>query len=210
MAAESETSPSTSDYVPYQRGNLREAFIGGALVMLRERGEAGFSLTELAGHLGVSPGASYRHFASKDALLLAVCALGFTQLRAALAEPIRDETAAGQRILTLGVRYVQFAVDSPDVFSMMFGRRTPDDLLTGTDAFDPLVSAVAQAQAEGLLPSQDPRRVAGSIWVMLHGIALLHLNGGLHALGLDGEVGALVKDNLSLVFPELVREPRNN
>jgi AcrR family transcriptional regulator len=203
MATIRDDRPSDVVYPRYQRGDLRRAFVDGARLMLRERGEERFSLNELARQIGVSPGSAYRHFANKEALLAVVRARAYGQLLADLTQPSPDHAGPGERLLLLGVRYVDFAVANVDVFFMMFANRPVASETGGAETFDPLLSAVAQAQQAELLPSADVRTMAGAIWTTLHGIAVLHLSGGLSALGLDAAPEVLVRRTLHLQFPLL-------
>jgi AcrR family transcriptional regulator len=198
-------NPPASDvvYPRYQRGDLRRAFLEGARLMLRERGEERFSLNELARQIGVSPGSAYRHFANKDALLAAVLAEAYRQLLADLVQPSPALAGAGERLLLLGVRYVEFAVANNDVFFMMFANRPVASETGGAETFAPLLEAVAQAREAHLLPAADVGEMAGAIWTTLHGIAVLHLSGGLSALGLDAAPEVLVRRTLQLHFPLL-------
>jgi len=204
MAARNrEVTPSGVVYVRYQRGDLRRAFLEGARLMLRERGEERFSLNELARQIGVSPGSAYRHFANKEALLAAVRADAYRQLLAELVQPWPTSLSPGRRLILLGVRYVDFAVANVDVFFMLFANRPVASETGGAETFAPLLEAVAQAQEGHVLPEADTRTVAGAIWITLHGLAVLHLSGGLNALGLDATPEVLVRRTLELQFPLL-------
>ena len=172
--------------------------------MLRERGEDQFSLSELARLIGVSPGSAYRHFANKEALLAAVRADAYRQLLDDLTLSSPESAGPGERLLQLGICYVEFAVANVDVFFMMFANRPVDSETGGAETFTPLLEAVVQAQEAGLLPGAEARTVAGTIWATLHGLAVLHLSGGLDALGLDAEPEALVRGALGLQFPMLL------
>jgi len=67
-----------------QRGELsRELIVTESLRLLDTEGAAGFSLPKLGRALGADPTAVYRHFASKDDLVLAI------------ADRLNDEAAAG-------------------------------------------------------------------------------------------------------------------
>src|ERR1700754_457448 len=61
----------------YHHGNLREALIEAAQVLIAERGPAGFTIAEAARRAGVSPAAPYRHFRDADALLAEVALRGY-------------------------------------------------------------------------------------------------------------------------------------
>lgn len=204
MASEAQVPPAEALYEPFRRSDLRQAFLDAAVVMVKDRGEERFSLNELARKLGVSPGAAYRHFANKESLLAAVCGYGYRQLADTLAGPFAPGLPAGERVLELASRYIHFAENNSDLFAMMFGTRTLDIDEVGERTFLPLVTAVAQAQREGNLPSGDVRVLSGALWTSLHGTTTLHLNGRLATMGLDDTPGTLVRRYLTLQFPALL------
>ncbi|MGE3178162.1 MAG: TetR-like C-terminal domain-containing protein, partial [Vicinamibacterales bacterium] len=49
----------------------------------------------------------------------------------------------------------------------------------GTDAFQVLVDALVEQQAAGLVRSDEPRLLAVFIWSVVHGVAMLALDGML-------------------------------
>ena len=53
----------------YHHGNLKEALIEAALVLIREKGPTGFTLSEAAKRAGVTPAAVYRHFIGREDLI---------------------------------------------------------------------------------------------------------------------------------------------
>jgi AcrR family transcriptional regulator len=104
----------------YHHGNLRRALLDAALVAIGEEGPEGFTLRDVARRAGVSPGAPYRHFSDKNALLAAVAAecaerLGQTMdraVRAAGDDPLETYRATG-------IAYLRFAVENPCHFRAM-------------------------------------------------------------------------------------------
>ena len=56
---------------PYHHGDLRRVLIDAALRLAEEGGPAAVSVREAARRAGVSPGAPFRHFPSRDALMMA-------------------------------------------------------------------------------------------------------------------------------------------
>ncbi|MCP5065373.1 MAG: helix-turn-helix transcriptional regulator, partial [bacterium] len=64
----------------YHHGNLRRALIETGLQLVDERDATALSRREVAGRLGVSTAALYRHFPSRAALLAAVAEEGFRLL----------------------------------------------------------------------------------------------------------------------------------
>ena len=164
----------------YHHGSLHEALLDAAEQLLPSRGPEALTLREVARHAGVSHGAPYHHFASRDALLAAVAERGFIGLGAAM------ETANGttprDRLASICEAYVGFAAKHPTRFRLMFGpllaRKTefPGLQAAGEKAFALLLTAsqeVAPAQAM-------PLALAG--WSMAHGLSYLTVNGVFESL----------------------------
>jgi AcrR family transcriptional regulator len=164
----------------YHHGNLRRELLDAALDEINTDGAAGLSLRELARRVGVSHAAPGHHFGDKTGLLTAIAVEGFELLGAAL----RAGHERGH-FIDVGLAYVQFAVDHPAHFEVMW---RPD--LYRAD--DPDL-VVAEAQTSALLygpageefPDADRTRVATAGWAFVHGFASLWINGNLKHLGDD-------------------------
>src|ERR1700738_1201887 len=120
----------------YHHGNLRPALVRAAMELLEESGETALSLRAVARRAGVSPAAPYRHYADREALVSAVAAVGYRdlaeQLAAAHPSPPTPEQLAG-----VAIAYVQFALDRPALFRIMFGEpcdRDNDERVAATAA----------------------------------------------------------------------------
>src|ERR1700753_53209 len=72
----------------YHHGDLREALIQAALREAEQGGPEAISIKALAKTIGVSQPAPYRHFADRDALLVAVTAEAFRQFNTTLREAL--------------------------------------------------------------------------------------------------------------------------
>lgn len=178
----------------YHHGNLRQALLQAGLALLEagepgERGEP--SLRELARRVGVSANASYRHFADKEALLLALAAEGFRTMAAAQMKAAQAERQPLQRHRAAGAAYIRFARDNPALFRLMFGRFTSshqgEELTQAGDlAFQALRLGVAQALE---LKPEDPAVMIAALhsWALVHGLSLLMLDGQIDQLSEDPE-----------------------
>jgi AcrR family transcriptional regulator len=96
----------------YHHGELRSALLRSALDLLAEQGLAQFSVAALAKRLGVSTAAPYRHFADRQALLLAVAIELTDRLtdRITAAVAVAGEPPA-HRLAAAAGAYTRFAVD---------------------------------------------------------------------------------------------------
>src|SRR5512136_65494 len=122
------SAPAAPSKAPYHHGDLRHALLEAALDLVTARGVEAFSLREAAREVGVSPAAAYRHFADKDALLAALALEAFARLGQAMERAVsRAPGEAGSKahaaavFLAVGPAYVEFAVQHPAQFRVMFG-----------------------------------------------------------------------------------------
>ena len=163
----------------YHHGNLREALVRAAIELLEENGETVPSLRAVARRAGVSPAAPYRHYADREALVSAVAAVGYRELaeRLTAAHP---SPSTPEQLATVAIAYVQFALDRPALFRIMFGEpcdRDNDERVAATAA----VSAYVRAIAQRTFPQADAEALATAIWALVHGLAFLYLDGKLEA-----------------------------
>ncbi len=80
----------------------------------------------------------------------------------------------------MAIAYVQFALERPALFRIMFGEpcdRDNDERLATTAA----VSLYVREIVERSFPQADAEALATAIWALVHGLAFLHLDGKLDA-----------------------------
>jgi AcrR family transcriptional regulator len=163
----------------YHHGDLRAALVGAAMDLLEEGGEAELSLRAVARRAGVSAAAPYRHYDDREALVSAVAAVGYRELaeRLAAAHP---SPSTPDELASAAVAYVQFALERPALFRIMFGQpcdRDSDDRVAATAA----VSLYVRGIVERTFPQADSEALATAVWALVHGLAFLHLDGKLDA-----------------------------
>src|ERR1700712_1278902 len=111
---------SMSPKAAYHHGDLRTALVRAAMELLEGRGETALSLRAVARRAGVSSAAPYRHYADREALVSAVAAVGYRELaeRLAVAHP---SPSTPEQLASVAIAYVQFALERPALFRIMFG-----------------------------------------------------------------------------------------
>jgi AcrR family transcriptional regulator len=162
----------------YHHGDLRAACVLAALNLLEEEGgTAGLSLRAVARRLGVSPGAPYRHYADRDALISAVAAVGYAELGSEMAAR-RHEITVPEDFVEAAVAYVLFALRRPALFHVMFGEPCDRDNAERVAA----TAAIRVYVMKGVsvtFPDADVEATATALWGVMHGLAFLHLDGKL-------------------------------
>lgn len=170
----------------YRHGDLRRAAITASIDLIESQGLAKLSLREVSRQVGVSHGAVYHHFPDRAALLRAIADAGFEDLTSAMSARMATATGPLARLHACGLAYVQFALEHPGVFRMMF---RPE--LTGTVDVEPpqaalqswqvLHAAVVQCVEAGLTRPAPSELLATLCWTTVHGLAILLLDGPLRA-----------------------------
>lgn len=171
----------------YHHGNLRRALLDDALATIRAEGVDGVTLRDIGARLGVSRTALYRHFTDKRALLAAVATEGFRMLRERLVAAWEEGGRGDAAFHAMGVAYVRFAVDNPAHYRVIFGgfvdpdSQEPELAAEARGAFQALVDAVAALQHDGIFVGDDALVMARYNWALVHGIAMLAIDGQLPA-----------------------------
>jgi AcrR family transcriptional regulator len=177
----------------YHHGDLKAVILAKAAGLVAERGADGISLRELAREAGVSHAAPAHHFTDRRGLFTALAAQGWRMLADALSDARPDFIAAA-------LAYVQFALDHPGHYAVMF-----DSSLVNPDDPD-FVAAQNAAGTElahgvGTLKDQrakaDPGSAALAAWSLVHGFAMLRLNG---AIDTDDDPMAAVEKIALMLF----------
>ncbi len=165
----------------YHHGDLRAAALDTGLRLLKGRDDDDLGLRELAREVGVSAAALYRHFPNKRALRTALAleaaeALGTFQKSASAAA---GGGSAG--FAAMGIAYVEYAVENPALFRLMFRQAADIDLLEGDITEVSSAMRGLRETVAGLTPEtmSDDKRKASALraWSLVHGLACLILDG---------------------------------
>ncbi|MGD9152734.1 MAG: TetR/AcrR family transcriptional regulator [Gammaproteobacteria bacterium] len=169
----------------YHHGNLYNELLFEAAQTIKKDGLAKLSLRKLAKKCGVSVTASYRHFADKNALVVAVIQRGYELLYKHL-NAILDKKANHNiipRLKSLGYGYIEFAQQHQNFFYIMYGNHLlPKDytqeLKNISDKVHNLLAALIKEGIKNkILKKDNSDYVTFSMWAYLHGITLLILQG---------------------------------
>jgi AcrR family transcriptional regulator len=167
----------------------RARVIQAAETLFAEHGYEGVTLRGLAKSLGQSPTAAYRYFDGKAAIFTAARISAYQRFAEAQEQAVREPGNPAEHLMRLGTAYIDFAVDEPDAYRLMFELKQPEDARTAklleaeSRAWTPLYEAIAAAVDAGVLDGDATER-AHLFWAGVHGIVSLHLAGKLrHGLG---------------------------
>lgn len=154
-----------------ERAEARTAILQAARELARSDGWDAVSMRRLADRIGYSTNYAYRYFTGRKDILLALVKDGFSRL----ADSMRAADTSAQ---TAAAAYLDFALDEPDLYQVMYG-------LGGVHV--PAADTVSEGNAVGaviadILGITDPNddRIA-RIWATAHGLVALSAVGKLPA-----------------------------
>ena len=178
-------SPARKPPSRYHHGDLRRALVREAVETIGRDGVDALTLREVGRRLGVSRTALYRHFSDKSSLLAAVAREGFQRFTADLEKAWMDGGRNRRGFDRMGIAYVRFAVANPSHYRVMFGdyrdlcEKDAGLQADAAAAFNVLAQALLSLQQAGLVRDDEPKQLAQYIWAVVHGIAMLAINGQL-------------------------------
>lgn len=168
--------------------NLRR-ILDAAMLMVEKGGLEALSINQLAEAVDYTPGALYRYFGSKDALLsrLVIRVLEDVRRRLDLARALLPPTSSPlARVLVLVHGYRAFARTEPQRFGMVAMTlaeprvllREPGDAepvaLTMMAAMQPLAEALAAAARAGQLAEGDVAERTVTVFALVQGLLQMH------------------------------------
>lgn len=167
---------------PYHHGNLRQTLITEGLAALEADGLAALSLRSIAARAGVSHAAPKNHFGQLRGLLTAMAAEGFRRHVAFMRAGLPRRSSRAARLAAAMRGYVKFAESHPHLFALMFSSQhcDYDDAELGAAAaqsYDVLREIAAGLDWDKADAPDAPLRAEMMLWSLVHGYALLALNG---------------------------------
>ncbi len=179
----------------YHHGNLKAALLKAAFQLIQKIGLEGFTLREVARRAGVSHNAPYRHFKTKEDLIAALAAEGFSRLHAVLGEAAGAPDAADpdQRLKAASRAYLKFGLANPARFQVMFhsnfDREHYEDYVA---SYRRAQSVLAELMIGCRMSGRSVTESSGEIlWASVHGITELGIAQRLED-GIPAKLEALV------------------
>lgn len=168
----------------YHHGSLRDALLRAAEHILERDGLPGLTLRAAAREAGVSHAAPKNHFGDMTGLLSDLAAVGFHRIATTMATAQTDP--AGARLVGTGRGYVAFARAHPGLFQLMYRSERLDMSRPALrdavmEAGRVLYGAVGAVRKEPLAQDLTLAQAAHvvSVWSLVHGFAMLLLDGRL-------------------------------
>ncbi len=168
---------------------VRAELVDAAIRLLATDGAESLVLRRVASAAHVSTMCVYSRFGDKFGLMNAVYTGGFERLADDMsAAAIASDPMS--RLIDLGLAYRRFALGNPSLYTLMFEKLPGFDpspevrSSTPARALDPILDAVTEAMAQGMIDAESPAAAAYAFWTAAHGSVSLELtlqaSGPLH------------------------------
>ena len=166
-----------------EREEIRELILNAAREIFVKEGYESTSMRKIAQKIEYSPGTIYHHFKDKGELLLALHDKAFECKINALFVAVQHIPDPMDRLVATGRAYIQYGLDNPQDYELMFILHCAMDELAlreefwkdGAMAIDMLKQTIAECQQAGYIrPDADPDALSLMLWAQVHGLVTLH------------------------------------
>ena len=184
----------TNKKTEYHHGDLRQALVAEAAKVLRSEGLDALTLRDLARKLGVSHTAPYRHFKSRDDLLIAIASESLDQFGNLILDLAKHYDIRSDEFFNKAVvAYYTYATENPERFFLIFKlvvhqivdlKKYPEFKEKVRTYFHAFFAYVEEGQRQGHAAPGDPSFVGLTVWSMIHGVTMLSLSNFLPNLSI--------------------------
>ncbi len=166
-----------------EKQELRQSILTAAGELFLEQGYERFSLRKVAERIGYSPTTIYLYFRDKDDLLFTVVDEGFVRFGQELARAAASTEDHWERLIALGRAYVNFGLQNPVYYQLMFVQRTDFLMHHSAGESQPRIAAfrilqqtVQEAIDAGVLRPGDAETYSDALWALVHGMTSLAIS----------------------------------
>lgn len=197
-----------------EKEELRERILSAAKTLFLEKGVEKTSIRNIADLIEYSPGSIYHYFKDKNEIFHALHSEGF-QLLMSRMEPLSQVANPMERLKKMGLIYIAFALENPDMYDLMFIKEAPmmhvsnsneEQWKEGFGTFNFLRATIKDCIDTGYFRGHDEEALSFLIWSTVHGMASLQIRQRCEVV-LSLRQETIVNDGLSEFFKILDRLP---
>ncbi len=171
-------------FTVFTMSDQREKILSCACELYLNDGLDGFSMRKLARSVGVTAPALYRHYESKEHVLIDVVREAYREFTGFLYRALEGRTPE-ERLAKAGDGYIEFGLRHPRWYRIVFtaaDRLGLDELPADVEAqgcaiHQFWVDRLRECMDAGLLRRGDPAAIGMTIWAHSHGLITLYHNG---------------------------------
>ena len=166
------------------REDLKARILQAAKKLFITQGYDATSIRKIAAEIEFSPTTIYLYYKDKTDIAYALHQEGFGLLRERFSALVHVDDAF-ERLKAMGRGYIQFALDHPDFYELMFIMKEPMQYLQahhpeeewpeGERVLHALIETVEGCKAQGYFKSMYTEEMAILSWSVVHGLCSLHI-----------------------------------
>ena len=166
-----------------ERLDTRQSILATARELFLLKGFEATTIRNIAEKIEYSPSTIYQHFKDKNEIFYTIHSEAFAELVRYLNASEMHKNPMDQ-LIALGQIYIQFALENPELYDLMFIMEAPIDFLNyledanwieGKMAFDYLKSVIANCIQQGLVKETDLESLSYLIWSTVHGLVTISI-----------------------------------
>ena len=164
-----------------QKVEMRDLILNAAHDLFLTKGFDQVSIRNIADEIEYSPATIYLYFKDKNDLFLALHDMSFKAFNQFIVDIFKIKDPF-KRLTALGERYIDFALEHPQYYEMMFIIHAPmlcdankDQWPEGSKALDAVEYLMGECKKVGHFKGQDVKVLAFLAWSHMHGICSLIL-----------------------------------
>jgi AcrR family transcriptional regulator len=165
-----------------EKSEMRGLILKTAMNLFLDKGFENITIRNIAEKIEYSPATIYLYFKNKDEILFVLRRVGFEKLYEHQRSSLKLDDPL-KRLHKHGAAYIQFALENPEYYDLMFMMRGPvemheiNDCDIGLASYELLKTNVEECIEAGLFLRTDIDVAAFSLWSYVHGIASLIIRG---------------------------------
>lgn len=165
-----------------EREEMRAAILNAARKLFLEQGFEKTSIRNIAEEIEYSPGTIYLYYKDKSEIILALHNESFEMMMTYF-QPILSIEDPFERLIAMGRRYLEYALENPELYELMFLMKAPVESFACKDeiwqhghlATGLLKFIISDCIKAGYFKNTDIEAMCTTIWGAVHGLATMHV-----------------------------------
>lgn len=193
---------------------MQQKIVKTAMRLFIKEGIDNVSMRKIADKIEYSPGALYSYFKDKGEIIHAIHTEGFEKLYT-LQRSLDNITDPFERLALMGKLYMQFALENPDYYDLMFIAKGVAEKIyekqewdVGQRSYDYLRETVKECIEQGYLVNSDVDSATFAIWGFVHGMAALIIRGRC-AMMPEETIKQIVQGSLKFMYANFGKHSKN-
>jgi AcrR family transcriptional regulator len=188
-----------------QKLEVKKLILDASIKLFIEEGFQNVSIRKIADLIEYSPTTVYLYFKDKNEILFQLHELGFQKMTE-YNSGLWDIVNPLDRLHQMGINYVQFGLENPEFYDIMFLQHAPMEVIeqsvncdwqNGDVALGRLIGCVTECMDQGLIIKGDAHAISMAVWGMSHGLVSLTLSRRFEKLVDAGQVQNKINESLT-------------